>query len=84
LGTFHRSRLYQDNLANSLFAPQKSAELDQQNHSYIYPGTVGCVGLLNKSDLRKFVSWFDSSDASKVAIVDWGLGTVEVQKLRSV
>ena len=48
------------------------------NNSYIYPGTVGCVGLLNKSDLRKFVSWFDSYDAPKVAIVDWGLGTVEV------
>ena len=48
------------------------------NNSYIYPGTVGCVGLLNKSDLRKFASWFDSYDAPKVAIVDWGLGTVEV------
>jgi hypothetical protein len=48
------------------------------NNSYIYPGTVGCVGLLNKQDLRKFVSWFDSSDAPKVAIVDWGLGTIEV------
>lgn len=48
------------------------------NNSYIYPGTVGCVGLLNKSDLRKFVSWFDSYDAPNVAIVDWGLGTVEV------
>jgi Bacterial pre-peptidase C-terminal domain len=48
------------------------------NNSYIYPGTVGCVGILNKSDLRKFVSWFDSYDAPKVAIVDWGLGTVEV------
>ena len=48
------------------------------NNSYIYPGTVGCIGLLNKSDLRRFVSWFDSYDAPKVAIVDWGLGTVEV------
>jgi Bacterial pre-peptidase C-terminal domain len=48
------------------------------NNSYIYPGTVGCVGIMNKSDLRKFVSWFDSYDAPKVAIVDWGLGTVEV------
>ncbi|MBW4515058.1 MAG: PPC domain-containing protein [Timaviella obliquedivisa GSE-PSE-MK23-08B] len=48
------------------------------NNSYIYPGTVGCVGILNKSDLRKFASWFDNYDAPKVAIVDWGLGTVEV------
>jgi len=48
------------------------------NNSYIYPGTIGCIGLLNKQDLRKFTSWFDSSDAPKVAIVDWGLGTVEV------
>jgi L,D-peptidoglycan transpeptidase YkuD (ErfK/YbiS/YcfS/YnhG family) len=48
------------------------------NNSYIYPGTVGCVGITNKSDLRKFVSWFDNYDAPKVAIVDWGLGTVEV------
>jgi len=48
------------------------------NNSYIYPGTIGCVGLLNKADLRKFASWFDSYDAPKVAIVDWGLGTVEV------
>jgi Bacterial pre-peptidase C-terminal domain len=48
------------------------------NNAYLYPGTVGCIGLLSKSDLRKFVSWFDDSDAPKVAIVDWGLGTVEV------
>lgn len=48
------------------------------NNSYIYPGTVGCVGILNKLDLRRFVSWFDSDDAPKLAIVDWGLGTVEV------
>jgi hypothetical protein len=47
------------------------------NNSYLYPGTVGCIGILNKSDLRKFTSWFDN-DAPKVAIVDWGLGTVEV------
>jgi Bacterial pre-peptidase C-terminal domain len=48
------------------------------NNAYLYPGTVGCIGLLSKSDLRKFVGWFDNSDAPKVAIVDWGLGTVEV------
>jgi hypothetical protein len=47
------------------------------NNSSLYPGTVGCIGILNKSDLRKFTSWFDN-DAPKVAIVDWGLGTVEV------
>ncbi|WP_088891324.1 PPC domain-containing protein [Leptolyngbya ohadii] len=40
-------------------------------------GTVGCVGILNKSDLSRLVSWFDNS-APKLAIVDWSLGTVEV------
>jgi Bacterial pre-peptidase C-terminal domain len=48
------------------------------NNSSLYPGTVGCIGLLNKADLHKFTGWFDSYDAPKVAIVDWGLGTVEV------
>ncbi|HEY9697359.1 MAG TPA: PPC domain-containing protein [Trichocoleus sp.] len=43
------------------------------------PGTVGCVGVLNKTDLSKLVSWFDDAkSAPKLAIVDWSLGTVEV------
>jgi hypothetical protein len=43
------------------------------------PGTVGCVGVLNKTDLSKLVSWFeDAKSAPKLAIVDWSLGTVEV------
>lgn len=42
-------------------------------------GTVGCVGVLNKTDLSKLVSWFDDAkSAPKLAIVDWSLGTVEV------
>lgn len=42
------------------------------------PGTAGCIGILNKTDLAKLVSWFDDSKAPKLAIVDWNLGTVEV------
>lgn len=41
------------------------------------PGTVGCVGITNRSELSRFVSWFDNATtAPKVAMVDWGLGTV--------
>ncbi len=46
------------------------------NASYS-PGTSGCIGIINKSDLQKVVSWFDNSLTSpKETIVDWGLGTV--------
>ena len=46
------------------------------NASYS-PGTSGCIGITNKSDLQKVVSWFDNSlTAPKETIVDWGLGTV--------
>ena len=46
------------------------------NASYS-PGTSGCIGITNKGDLQKVVSWFDNSlTAPKETIVDWGLGTV--------
>jgi Bacterial pre-peptidase C-terminal domain len=46
------------------------------NASYS-PGTSGCIGITNKSDLQKVVSWFDNSlTTPKETIVDWGLGTV--------
>ena len=42
------------------------------------PGTVGCVGIPVMADLKKFVSWFeDPRFAPKMAVVNWGLGTVE-------
>lgn len=50
------------------------------NNSAFAPGTVGCVGIINDSELkslRKFVSWFDDSTiAPHTAIVDWGLGSL--------
>ena len=46
------------------------------NASYS-PGTSGCIGITNKSDLQKVVGWFDNSlSAPKETIVDWGLGSV--------
>lgn len=45
------------------------------NASYS-PGTAGCVGVTNKTDLQKVVSWFDNSLAPKTMVVNWGLGTV--------
>ena len=46
------------------------------NASYS-PGTSGCIGITNKGDLQKVVSWFDNSlTAPKETIVDWGLGSV--------
>ncbi|HEY9630902.1 MAG TPA: PPC domain-containing protein [Coleofasciculaceae cyanobacterium] len=45
------------------------------NSSYA-PGTVGCIGVTNKTDLQRVASWFDNSLAPKTLIVDWGLGTV--------
>lgn len=50
------------------------------NNSTSAPGTVGCVGIINDSNLKslkKFVKWFDDPNfAPHVVIVDWGLGSV--------
>jgi len=50
------------------------------NNSSFAPGTVGCVGIKNDSNLtslKKFISWFAKpTEAPHVAIVDWGLGSV--------
>jgi lysozyme len=51
------------------------------NNAATSPGTNGCVGILSLADLKKFVGWFnDPRYAPKVAIVNWGLGTVETLK----
>ncbi|WP_088894428.1 hypothetical protein [Leptolyngbya ohadii] len=51
------------------------------NNAAANPGTNGCVGILSLADLKKFVGWFnDPRYAPKVAIVNWGLGTVETMK----
>jgi|GEM_PF-4541097 hypothetical protein len=65
---------------NPLFSTERTDigfHLDN-NASRGMPGTAGCVGILNKTDLSKLVNWFDDSKAPKLAIVDWNLGTVEV------
>lgn len=42
-----------------------------------FPGTDGCVGIRDEKNLAKFVKWFsDPRSAPKLAVVDWGLGTV--------
>jgi len=50
------------------------------NNSNTSPGTVGCIGIANDSNLKslkKFISWFeDPKIAPQYAIVDWGLGSV--------
>jgi lysozyme len=50
------------------------------NNSSFSPGTDGCIGIINDSNLnslKKFYSWFkDSSLAPHLAIVDWELGSV--------
>ncbi len=50
------------------------------NNSSKFPGTDGCVGIVNDSgmkSLKKFVSWFNKPElAPHMAIVDWGLGSV--------
>jgi hypothetical protein len=49
------------------------------NNAAVSPGTNGCVGITNGADLKKFVGWFtDPRYSPKVAIVNWGLGTVKV------
>jgi hypothetical protein len=56
--------------------PRTDIGFHLDNNGDIYPGTAGCIGITTKSDLRRLVSWFDHH-APKLAIVDWGLGTVE-------
>ena len=55
--------------------------LHVDNNSSFSPGTDGCVGIINDPGLKspkKFVSWFDDPTlAPHLAIVDWGLGSIE-------
>lgn len=38
------------------------------------PGTAGCVGIIDKQDLVKFLSWFDNPETTPhTLVVDWGL-----------
>lgn len=42
------------------------------------PGTAGCVGIPDLSDMKRVVAWFDDSSLAPQALtVNWGLGTVE-------
>jgi len=41
------------------------------------PGTAGCIGFANMTDLRRFVGWFgQASTAPRTIVVDWGLSTL--------
>lgn len=42
------------------------------------PGTAGCLGIIDKLNLVKFLSWFDNPlTAPNFLTVNWGLGSVE-------
>ena len=63
------------------FTERSAIGFHVDNNSSSAPGTVGCVGIKNDSNLKslkKFISWFvdNPAEAPHVAIVDWGLGSI--------
>lgn len=44
------------------------------------PGTAGCVGFLDMSDLKTFVQWWKDNNGFEKLFVNWGLGYVKMPK----